>query len=48
MALWAVAIVPSWFVIRKIGVVYFGRAERDRLEREALDRGEKFDVHADL
>ncbi|GAA5948922.1 hypothetical protein JCM3765_003952 [Sporobolomyces pararoseus] len=47
-ALWAVAIVPSWFVIRKIGVVYFGRAERDRLEREALDRGEKFDVHAEL
>ncbi|GAA5929929.1 uncharacterized protein JCM15063_004667 [Sporobolomyces koalae] len=45
-ALWGVAIIPSWFVIRKIGVSYFGRAERDRLEREALDRGDRFDVES--
>lgn len=43
-ALWGIAIVPSWLVIRKIGVVYLGRAERDKREREALDRGEKLDV----
>ncbi|POY70117.1 hypothetical protein BMF94_6891 [Rhodotorula taiwanensis] len=40
--LWAVALVPAWLVIRQVGVKFFGRAERDRREREALDRGEKF------
>ncbi|GAA6062493.1 hypothetical protein JCM10212_001866 [Sporobolomyces blumeae] len=40
--LWAVALVPAWLVIRQIGVKHFGRAEQDRWEREALDRGEVF------
>ncbi|GAA5962676.1 hypothetical protein JCM8115_005919 [Rhodotorula mucilaginosa] len=40
--LWAVALIPAWLVIRQIGVKYFGRAERDRREREALDRGVLF------
>ncbi|GAA5840737.1 hypothetical protein JCM9279_001202 [Rhodotorula babjevae] len=38
-ALWGCSLVPAWLIIRKIGVEYFGRAEKERRERAGLESG---------
>ncbi|GAA6031351.1 hypothetical protein JCM8097_005614 [Rhodosporidiobolus ruineniae] len=37
--LWLVSLYPAWLVVRKIGVEYFGRTEKETREREELDAG---------
>lgn len=39
-ALWAVAIVPAWFVIKDIGVT-FGDRKVDRERRQSIEENEK-------
>ncbi|GJN87616.1 hypothetical protein Rhopal_000571-T1 [Rhodotorula paludigena] len=38
MGLWAVALLPAWLVIRRIGVEYWGRHERDYVRDEGKGR----------
>ncbi|ORY91542.1 major facilitator superfamily domain-containing protein [Leucosporidium creatinivorum] len=38
-ALWGVAVIPAWLVIKEIGVTYWGRGEKETREAETLVYG---------